>query len=202
MAVQIGAHSPRLTRVRNLRSSKGRAEQERFAFEGPTLLQEAHASSFVIEELFATPEAYEATPLVREIEAGGTTVYLVDAAGAKQLSDLTTPAGIVAVARPRRGDLEAIFAGTSPVLVLADLGDPANVGTLLRSADAFGCSGVVFGPLGVEPYHPKVVRGSMLAFGTSSGMAQSRAHVYLLRGLLNVFSLGMDTLAEELNARG
>jgi hypothetical protein len=42
----------------------------------------------------------------------------------------------------------------------------------------------------------------MLAFGTSSGMAQSRAHVYLLRGLLNVFSLGMDTLAEELNARG
>ena len=44
--------------------------------------------------------------------------------------------------------------------------------------------------------------GMMLAFGTSSGMAQSRAHVYLLRGLLNVFSLGMDTLAEELNARG
>ena len=44
--------------------------------------------------------------------------------------------------------------------------------------------------------------GMMLAFGTSSGMAQSRAHVYLLRGLLNVFSLGMDTLAAELNARG
>ena len=44
--------------------------------------------------------------------------------------------------------------------------------------------------------------GMMLAFGTSSGMAQSRAHVYLLRGLLNVFSLGMDTLSEELNARG
>ena len=44
--------------------------------------------------------------------------------------------------------------------------------------------------------------GMMLAFGTSSGMAQSRAHVYLLRGLLNVFSLGMDTLSDELNARG
>ena len=44
--------------------------------------------------------------------------------------------------------------------------------------------------------------GMMLAFGTNSGMAQSRAHVYLLRGLLNVFSLGMDTLADELNARG
>jgi hypothetical protein len=44
--------------------------------------------------------------------------------------------------------------------------------------------------------------GMMLTLGTSSGMAQSRAHVYCLRGLMNVFSLGMDTLAEELNAKG
>ena len=44
--------------------------------------------------------------------------------------------------------------------------------------------------------------GMMLALGTSPSMAESRAHVYLLRGLLNVFSLGMDTLADELNKRG
>jgi len=42
----------------------------------------------------------------------------------------------------------------------------------------------------------------VLAFGSSSAMAQSRAHVYLLRGLMNIFSLGMDTLSEELNRRG
>jgi pimeloyl-ACP methyl ester carboxylesterase len=41
-----------------------------------------------------------------------------------------------------------------------------------------------------------------LFFGATPGMAQSRAHVYLLRGLMNIFSLGMDTLAEELNRRG
>ena len=44
--------------------------------------------------------------------------------------------------------------------------------------------------------------GMMLACGTGPGMAQSRAHVYLLRGLLNIFSLGMDTLCDELNRRG
>src|SRR5271156_4199786 len=44
--------------------------------------------------------------------------------------------------------------------------------------------------------------GMMLVLGTSPSMAESRAHVYLLRGLLNVFSLGMDTLADELNRRG
>jgi hypothetical protein len=42
----------------------------------------------------------------------------------------------------------------------------------------------------------------VLGAGTSPGMAQSRAHVYLLRGLMNIFSLGMDTLAEELQKRG
>ena len=39
-------------------------------------------------------------------------------------------------------------------------------------------------------------------FGTTPGMAQSRAHVYLLRGLMNIFSLGMDTLAEKIQRHG
>jgi thioesterase superfamily protein len=47
-----------------------------------------------------------------------------------------------------------------------------------------------------------LVIGMALAFGTDSGRAQSRAHVYLLRGLMNIFSLGMDTLTEQLNRRG
>jgi hypothetical protein len=45
--------------------------------------------------------------------------------------------------------------------------------------------------------------GIVVAFEASPDAAQSqpRAHVYLLRGLLNIFSLGMDTLAEELKGR-
>ena len=42
----------------------------------------------------------------------------------------------------------------------------------------------------------------MFAGGTTSGMAQSHAHVYLLRGLMNIFSLGMDSLGSELNRHG
>jgi hypothetical protein len=47
-----------------------------------------------------------------------------------------------------------------------------------------------------------LVAGMMMALGSNPGMAAPRAHVYLLRGLLNIFSLGMDTLADELNRRG
>jgi pimeloyl-ACP methyl ester carboxylesterase len=44
--------------------------------------------------------------------------------------------------------------------------------------------------------------GVAVAFGASAAQPQPRAHVYLLRGLLNVFSLGMDSLTEELKRRG
>jgi hypothetical protein len=43
---------------------------------------------------------------------------------------------------------------------------------------------------------------TMIGFGATPGIAQPRAHVYLLRGLLNIFSLGMDTLAEKIQRRG
>jgi hypothetical protein len=47
-----------------------------------------------------------------------------------------------------------------------------------------------------------LVVGMMLALGTGPSAAQSRAHVYLLRGLMNIFSLGMDTLCAQLNRNG
>jgi RNA methyltransferase, TrmH family len=161
VATQLGSHAQRLVKARALRSVKGRSEQKRFAFEGPTLLGEARASGLALEELYATQTAYEATPLVREYDAAGTPTFIVDERALAAISDLATPSGIVAVAPIRLSSLEELFSLGTPVLVLADIGDPANAGTLLRSADAFGCPGVVFGHLGVDPFNPKVVRGAM-----------------------------------------
>jgi pimeloyl-ACP methyl ester carboxylesterase len=47
-----------------------------------------------------------------------------------------------------------------------------------------------------------LVAGMMIVLGSNPSMAEPRAHVYLLRGLMNIFSLGMDTLSDELNRRG
>lgn len=144
-----------------MRSAKGRRERQRFTFEGATLLSEAVAADFPIEELYATEAAYESTSLVRELDARGTSTFVIDEAPAANISDLTTPNGIVAIAQARSCSVDELFRRGSPILVLADVNDPSNAGTLLRSADAFGCAGVLFGRLGVDPYHPKVVRGSM-----------------------------------------
>ncbi len=161
MATRLGNHAQRLTSVRALRSVKGRREQQRFAFEGATLLAEASGAGFPIDELYVTQLAYDSTALVRELDEGGTPTFVIDEASATSISDLMTPSGILAVAPARSLGIEELFRRGSPILVMADVNDPANAGTLLRSADAFGCAGVVFGDLGVDPYHPKVVRGSM-----------------------------------------
>jgi RNA methyltransferase, TrmH family len=140
---------------------KGRRKQQRFAFEGETMLAEALRAGVSILELYATREAYDATPSLHELEAAGTPAFLLDEPAAVRISDLETPSGIVAIAASRLRSVDELFRGRAPILVLADLNDPANAGTLLRSADAFGCGGVLFGRLGIDPYHPKVVRGSM-----------------------------------------
>lgn len=161
MATGIGVHSRRLTAIRALRTSKGRRDQQRFIFEGSTMLREAAAAGFPLAELYATREAYESSALLRDLESAGTPIYILTPASLAGISAVATPSGIVAVAPNRLAAAGAVLGRHQPALVLADLNDPANAGTLLRSADAFNCGGVLFGSLGVDPYHPKVVRGSM-----------------------------------------
>lgn len=161
MATRLGVHAERLKAAKALRTVKGRKESRKFAFEGSTLLAEARSAGVVPEELFVTQDAYDDDSLVRALERDGVPIYIVERSSAAQLSDLSTPNGVIAVAPQRWCDIATALRSTALSIVLADVGDPANAGTILRSADAFGCGAAVFGSLGIEPYHPKVVRGSM-----------------------------------------
>jgi TrmH family RNA methyltransferase len=78
-----------------------------------------------------------------------------------RLSDLETPTGILAVFDLPTRTLADVLAGAGPVLLLAGVSDPGNAGTLVRSAEAFGAAGVLFGRGGADPFAPKVVRAAM-----------------------------------------
>lgn len=160
MPLTVGAHAERVQRLRELLTAKGRREQGRFAFEGPTLLGEAMASRAEIVEVYATQRVFESNEALSKLDARGVDVFLMDDRTAAKTSDLDTPTGLVIVTPTRFHPLDEIFAARL-TLVLADLNDPGNAGTLLRSAEAFGATGLIFGRYGVDPYHPKVVRGSM-----------------------------------------
>ena len=74
------------------------------------------------------------------------------------LADTSTPQGVVAVVQIRSLDLASLTADADLVVVLADVRDPGNAGTILRSALAAGADAAVFGTGSVDPYHPKTVR--------------------------------------------
>lgn len=160
MPTELSPHNPRVERVRELRAPRGRREQSRFAAEGPTLLAEAERSGIAIRELYTTAAGLERFDAGR-FEAAGTPVYLVPERLFARLSDVETPSGVLAVCDLPAHDLGAIMARPGPVLLLAGLADPGNAGTLVRSAEAFGAAGVLFGRGGVDPYAPKVVRAAM-----------------------------------------
>jgi TrmH family RNA methyltransferase len=185
---------------------KGRREQLRYAFEGATLLADARAAKLPIEELYVTEAAYEATPQARELDLAGIPCYLVEPRTAQSISDVESPSGILAVTPIRPASLDEVMQLPGPLLLLADLNDPANAGSLLRSADAFGCRGVLFGALGVDPYHPKVVRGSM---GAAFRLALASAEPQDLRAALRSSSrtllglaAGGDDIAGEAFSQG
>jgi RNA methyltransferase, TrmH family len=158
----LSPHNPRIELVRELRAAKVRRERDRFVFEGPTLLAEALASRLAVEELYGTEAALTAhAALVATVETAGTPVYAVAERTLTRLSDVETPPGLVVVARPPRSDVASILDRPGAVLVLAGISDPGNAGTLLRSAEAFGAAGVLFGRGGVDPFAPKVVRAAM-----------------------------------------
>jgi TrmH family RNA methyltransferase len=148
--------------VRSLLRRKSRREHGLFLIEGPSLLEEALNSRLSILEVRATAEAGEsAGSLMRRAEIAGAELIEVSTRALDRLSDLDSPPGIVAVARMQGCPLAELLERPGLLLLLAGVSDPGNAGTLVRTAEAFGAAGIIFGEGGVDPYNPKVVRGAM-----------------------------------------
>ena len=114
-----------------------------------------------VVEVFATPAATEEHA---DLAGSGARWTLVDEHALASLSDSVTPAGLVAVCRFLDVPLDEIFSGAGRrprlVAVCADVRDPGNAGTVVRTADAAGADAVVLAGSSVDAYHPRTVRAS------------------------------------------
>lgn len=112
--------------------------------------------------LFGSPAALSRySELASEAFGAGVPVVPVDEDGMAGLSETVTPQGLVAVCSFLDVPLTSLVASTPRlVAVLAEIQDPGNAGTVLRTADAAGASGVVFTDGSVDPYNGKCVRAS------------------------------------------
>jgi TrmH family RNA methyltransferase len=166
--------------VAKLTKKEARSETGLFLLEGPQGLKEALERPKLIEKLFAT-ESFEQkySDLISRARDARVNVNLVSESVLKELSDTTTPQGVVAVCQQFHVSIEDVLA-SKPKLVafLAQIRDPGNAGTVLRAADAAGADAVVFSKGSVDIYNPKVVRsttGSMfhLPFVIDADIASS-----------------------------
>jgi TrmH family RNA methyltransferase len=108
--------------------------------EGPVLLEEAMRGRWSVTQIFATKSAISRRPTLFTGDLAVTEV--ADRALASVVSTETTQ-GIVALVRPVEWELKDLIPGTPLILVLDGVQDPGNAGTLVRSAEAFGATGII-----------------------------------------------------------
>jgi TrmH family RNA methyltransferase len=153
--------TPRVVAARRLQRRRERTDTGRFLAEGPQAVREALTEG-VVAELFTTIDAAQRYPdLVAEAEREGARISPVTDEALAALADTVQPQGVVAVCSFVDIPLaEALSHGPRLVAVLADIRDPGNAGTVLRTADAAGAGAVVFAGDAVDPYNGKCVRAS------------------------------------------
>lgn len=140
----------RIKNYRKLHTAKGRKKTNQFLIEGVHLVEEAvnykqPVDTIIIEDGFN-----------HDLNLDKFKTLYVSGDVMKSLSTLDTPPGIAAVVdQQKQGKVDF-----KRVLLLEDIQDPGNLGTLIRTADAFGFKTVLITPKSADPYNPKVLRSA------------------------------------------
>jgi len=133
-----------------------------FAIEGFRIVDEAIRSGLRFQAVFFSSSAEaKAERLLPQIGSHVETVILPDKLFAGAVPS-DTPQGVAALVRGKNFDLDDVLArsATGPVLGIAGVQDPGNLGAILRSAEAFSASGLLLGEGTVSPFNSKAVRAS------------------------------------------
>lgn len=158
------AANPRIKQIRALSRRKEREATGLCVAEGIFQAGEALAWGDVVYLVYA-PELLASEfgrQLVETAEANNTPTVAVSAAVMTSIADRDNPQGILAVVRYRAIQLGALQAATHPWLVaLVAPQDPGNLGSILRTVDAVGASGLLLLDGGVDACHPAAIRAAM-----------------------------------------
>ncbi|HEY9562982.1 MAG TPA: RNA methyltransferase, partial [Nocardioides sp.] len=159
----LSTNNDRVKNVRKLARRSFRAEHRQFVADGPKAVEGALTVAGCVVEVFATASASDEYADLRA-RAGALEVAwtLVDDRAMGSLSDSVSPQGVIAVCRFLDRPLEHVLAGTPGlVAICADVRDPGNAGTVIRTADAAGADAVVLAGSSVDAYNPKTVRATV-----------------------------------------
>jgi RNA methyltransferase, TrmH family len=159
--------------VRGLLQKRSARWSERvFVAEGAELLRTALRAGAAVESLYLAPEGANDATILETCDLAlraGARLFELAPGVLERVADTVTPQPILAVLPmldpspdpgPDAGLATAAPAPGELIVVLIDVRDPGNAGTVLRTADAAGVRSVIFSGESVDPYNPKTVRAS------------------------------------------
>lgn len=161
--VPLASGNTRVKNVRKLVRRAFRAEHRQFLADGPKTVEAALGVPGCVVEIFATTQATEQDPSLRDLATSHEIDWsLVDDRAMSSLSDAVNPQGVLAVCRFVDRPVEHVLDGTPGlVAICADVRDPGNAGTVIRTADAAGADAVLLAGNSVDAYNPKTVRATV-----------------------------------------
>ena len=152
----LGAQNPRIAELRRLIGRRSSRSTE-IVLEGPRTVREALDAGHVPTTVIV-PETGDEHPLLDEFP-GSIEIVVTRDNVFERLAPSVSPQPMLALVPRPVGELPGAFGADDLVLVLAEVSDPGNVGTLIRVADAVGAAAVVCVG-GADPWGPKTVRSS------------------------------------------
>jgi TrmH family RNA methyltransferase len=158
MAAITSRHHPLCKMVRSLHTGKGRKQHKLFLLEGGNAVSSALRVRWPLQQLLV-PEGELGREWQQLGEAAQVPSQVLDEELLKYLSDTETATDVIALARIPR-DQSTLWPQDELLLTLDGVGDPGNVGTLIRAADAAGAAGVLLAQNSADAFAPKVVRAS------------------------------------------
>ena len=197
METITSVQNSRVKSWQKLQTKKGRQASKTYLLDGWHLVQEAIQHEGKLHAIMATPEQLaehqEALPL-------GVPAFEITTDIAKKLSDLVTPQGVFAEVSLPTATREPRFIHDGAWLFLDAIQYPGNIGTMVRTADAAGFAGVVFGNGSVDPYSPKALRamqGSQFHMTLTTGDLQDWTAAFTQNDI-NVYGTQLDPEAADL----
>lgn len=155
MQVIQSVSNPKVKNWKKLNTKKGRKTQEKYLLDGWHLVKEALKANVEVLEIMFTPDyqEYEELYQLQNVE-----LYEITEQIAKNLSATPSPQGIFATIKTTPATTQIPTELTGAWLLLDGVQDPGNIGTMVRTADVAGFTGVVFGTGSADIYQAKVLR--------------------------------------------
>ncbi|MCI8632224.1 MAG: RNA methyltransferase [Lachnospiraceae bacterium] len=164
----VSAQNSMYKQIMRYQSSREAKKANVFIVEGVRAVEELLLSpEWKIESLWVSQERLQEDAffsVLKETLPESSTVYVLPSALLSDLADTQSPQGVLAVVKRKTVKPEELFSGAEAAplyVVLENLQDPGNLGTILRTADSAGAAGVLYTKGTVDIYNAKVVRAAM-----------------------------------------